>query len=99
LLSVYEDGKGTAVGFLAQMPGGRPGELPIAGDRAGLGHACQAEIGGVSEHGGEHDAPIIGKPPFAGPAQVLDYVGRYTHRVAISNNRLLSMDKGKVRFR
>ena len=31
--------------------------------------------------------------------QVLDYVGRYTHRVAISNNRLLSMDDGKVRFR
>jgi hypothetical protein len=39
------------------------------------------------------------KRPFAGPAQVLDYVGRYTHRVAISNNRLLSMDNGKVRFR
>jgi hypothetical protein len=37
--------------------------------------------------------------PFAGPAQVLDYVGRYTHRVAISNNRLASMDDGKVRFR
>src|SRR5450631_2122529 len=31
-----------------------------------------------------------------GPAQVLDYVGRYTHRVAISNNRLVSMDDGKV---
>jgi hypothetical protein len=28
------------------------------------------------------------KRPFAGPEQVLDYVGRYTHRVAISNNRL-----------
>ena len=30
---------------------------------------------------------------------LLDYVGRYTHRVAISNNRLLSMDDGKVRFK
>jgi hypothetical protein len=39
------------------------------------------------------------KRPFAGPAQVFDYVGRYTHRVAISNNRLVSMDDGKVRFR
>jgi hypothetical protein len=29
----------------------------------------------------------------------LDYVGRYTHRIAISNNRLLSIDDGKVRFR
>ena len=37
--------------------------------------------------------------PFAGPEQVLDYVGRYTHRVAISNNRLLDIDHGKVTFR
>src|SRR5271154_4607473 len=42
---------------------------------------------------------VYAKRPFAGPAQVLDYVGRYTHRVAISNNRLVSMDNGKVRFR
>jgi hypothetical protein len=42
---------------------------------------------------------VYAKPPFAGPAQVLDYVGRYTHRVAISNSRLLSMDTAKVRFR
>ncbi len=38
-------------------------------------------------------------PPFAGPEQVLDYVGRYTHRVAISINRLLNMEDGHVRFR
>ena len=42
---------------------------------------------------------VYAKPPFAGPEQVLDYVGRYTHRVAISNNRLLDMDDGHVRFR
>ena len=42
---------------------------------------------------------VYAKPPFAGPKQVLDYVGRYTHRIAISNNRLLSIDNGKVRFR
>lgn len=42
---------------------------------------------------------VYAKRPFAGPAQVLDYVGRYTHRVAISNNRLVSMDDGKVQFR
>jgi hypothetical protein len=42
---------------------------------------------------------IFAKRPFAGLAQVLDYVGRYTHRVAISNNRLVSMDNGKVSFR
>jgi len=42
---------------------------------------------------------VYAKRPFAGPAPVLDYVGRYTHRVAISNNRLVSMEEGKVRFR
>jgi len=42
---------------------------------------------------------VYAKRPFAGPAQVLDYVGRYTHRVAISNNRLVSMDNGEVRIR
>ena len=42
---------------------------------------------------------VYAKRPFAGPAQVLDYVGRYTHRVAISNSRLVSMENGKVGFR
>ena len=42
---------------------------------------------------------VYAKRPFAGPEQVLDYVGRYTHRVAISNNRLLDIDQGKVTFR
>lgn len=42
---------------------------------------------------------VYAKPPFAGPQQVLDYVGRYTHRVAISNNRLLDIEDGKVQFR
>ena len=42
---------------------------------------------------------VYAKPPFAGPEQVLDYVGRYTHRVAISNNRLLDIAEGKVTFR
>ena len=35
----------------------------------------------------------------AGPEQVLDYLGRYTHRVAIANSRLLELDDGQVRFR
>jgi Putative transposase len=42
---------------------------------------------------------VYAKPPFAGPKQVLDYVGRYTHRVAISNNRLLDIEDGQVQFR
>src|SRR6202045_405874 len=42
---------------------------------------------------------VYAKRPFAGPEQVLDYAGRYTHRVAISNNRLLDIAEGKVTFR
>jgi predicted Zn-ribbon and HTH transcriptional regulator len=38
------------------------------------------------------------KRPFGGPEQVIEYLGRYTHRVAISNNRILSIDNGKVTF-
>ena len=44
------------------------------------------------------DWVVYAKRPFAGPQQVLDYVGRYTHRVAISNNRLLDIENGQVCF-
>ena len=39
------------------------------------------------------------KPPFGAPTQVLRYLGRYTHRVAISNHRLLAFDAEHVTFR
>ena len=42
---------------------------------------------------------VYAKAPFAGPQQVLDYVGRYTHRVAISNHRLVDIENGQVQFR
>lgn len=42
---------------------------------------------------------VYAKPPFAGPEQVFRYLGQYTHRVAISNHRLLSFSDGFVRFR
>jgi hypothetical protein len=42
---------------------------------------------------------VYAKRPFAGPSQVLAYLARYTHRVAIGNSRLLSLADGKVRFR
>lgn len=41
---------------------------------------------------------VYSKAPFAGPRKLLDYLGRYTHRVAISNHRLLSCDDDQVRF-
>ncbi len=42
---------------------------------------------------------VYAKPPFGGPQYVLQYLGRYTHRVAISNHRLVSFTDGKVTFR
>jgi hypothetical protein len=41
---------------------------------------------------------VYAKPPFGGPQQVLDYLGRYTHRVAISNQRLLALQADQVSF-
>jgi hypothetical protein len=42
---------------------------------------------------------VYAKPPFGGPAQVLAYLGRYTHRVAIANSRLVGMTDTDVSFR
>ena len=42
---------------------------------------------------------VYAKPPFAGPEAVLDYLSRYTHRVAISNRRLIVLDETGVTFR
>jgi Putative transposase/Transposase zinc-binding domain len=42
---------------------------------------------------------VYAKPPFGGPAQVLKYLARYTHRVAISNSRLLEVNAERVTFR
>jgi len=44
------------------------------------------------------DWVVYAKPPFGGPEQVLAYLGRYTHRVAIANSRLISLADGKVSF-
>jgi len=41
---------------------------------------------------------VYAKPPFGGPEKVLDYLGRYTHRVAISNHRLIELKDGQVSF-
>jgi hypothetical protein len=45
------------------------------------------------------DWVVYAKRPFGGPEYVLHYLGRYTHRVAISNHRLISFADGKVTFR
>jgi Putative transposase/Transposase zinc-binding domain len=73
------------------------GQLHFAGSLQALG-----ERSGFAAHlqpTRETDWVVYAKPPFAGPHQVLDYVGRYTHRVAIANQRLLDMPDGHVQFR
>jgi hypothetical protein len=46
-----------------------------------------------------HDWVVYAKPAFGGPEKVLRYLGRYTHRIAISNHRLLAFDGQRVTFR
>ncbi len=46
-----------------------------------------------------HDWVVYSKRPFGGPEHVLRYLGAYTHRVAISNNRLVALSEGNVTFR
>ena len=73
------------------------GRLQFFGDRSGLNDQRAFA---------RHLAPIrkkkwviYAKPPFSGPEAVLAYLSRYTHRVAISNHRLISFDKAGVTFR
>lgn len=73
------------------------GELRLAGSVAGL--AAPPAVAAFLARCRTTDWVVYAKPPFAGPAQVLEYLGRYTHRVAISNDRLVSVDDGQVRFR
>lgn len=51
------------------------------------------------EKAGNKDWVVYAKKPFAGPEVVLKYLGRYTHRIAISNSRILDIEDGKVRFK
>ena len=41
---------------------------------------------------------VFSKPPFAGPEEVVKYIGRYTHRAAISNNRIIAEKDGNIEF-
>ncbi len=73
------------------------GQLTFAGGTAPLADRCTfAGFLGQLRAGAWI---VYAKRPFAGPEQVLDYLGRYTHRVALSNNRLVDLAEGRVRFR
>jgi hypothetical protein len=72
------------------------GRLRFSGHLAGLADpsAFNARLAQLRRR----DWVVYAKPPFGGPRQALAYLGRYTHRVAIANGRLLALADGKVRF-
>ncbi|MBA3578246.1 MAG: IS91 family transposase, partial [Sphingomonas sp.] len=73
------------------------GELGFFGDLAGL--AQSAAFSDRLRALRRVEWVVYAKPPFGGPAQVLAYLGRYTHRVAIANSRLVEMTQTDVAFR
>src|SRR3954469_1018545 len=73
------------------------GELEAFGDLAGLREPGAFRAHLAAER--RREWVVYAKAPFAGPKQVLGYLARYTHRVAISNRRLVALDDGQVSFR
>lgn len=74
----------------------RKGELIFPGNTAVF--ESEKELNGLLESLSRVKWIAYAKRPFAGPKQVLEYLGRYTHRVAISNNRIISIDNDSVIF-
>src|SRR5262245_51573929 len=72
------------------------GRLKFHGEMAGLNQPAAFQT--LCQQTGRIKWVVFVKPPFGGPEQVLKYLARYTHRVAISNRRLLSMEAGRVTF-
>jgi Putative transposase/Transposase zinc-binding domain len=72
------------------------GKLRFHGEMAGL--ARPAAFAALCNRARRIKWVVHAKPPFGGPEQVLKYLARYTHRVAISNSRILSIECGKVTF-
>jgi hypothetical protein len=73
------------------------GTLGFHGDLAGL--ADQAAFERLLGELRRREWVVYAKPPFGSPDQVLAYLGRYTHRVAIANSRLIRLEQGQVSFR
>jgi hypothetical protein len=72
------------------------GKLQFHGEMAGL--ARPAAFAALCSQTRRIKWVVHAKPPFGGPEQVLKYLARYTHRVAISNSRIMSIADGKVTF-
>jgi hypothetical protein len=72
------------------------GKLRFHGEMAGLAKPAAFET--LCRRAKKIKWVVFAKAPFGGPEQVLKYLARYTHRVAISNRRLVSMEDGRVSF-
>src|SRR6202020_1859693 len=72
------------------------GRLHLSGELRDL--AKPAAFQSMSEAAAKIQWVVHAKPPFGGPHRVLKYLARYTHRVAISNHRLRSLENGRVSF-
>lgn len=72
------------------------GKLQFHGELESL--AQPAVFDALCQKAGQMEWVVYAKKPFGGPEQVLKYLARYTHRVAISNRRLLSIADGRVNF-
>ena len=73
------------------------GALALAGSTAALAEARNRALLLSALHA--QPWVVYAKRPFAGPEQVLAYLGRYTHRIALTNSRLVGFDEHSVRFR
>ena len=74
----------------------RQGRLKFHGEMAGLSKPGAFEA--LCRQASRIEWVVYAKPPFGGPEQVLQYLARYTHRVAISNRCLLSLEDGRLTF-
>jgi hypothetical protein len=74
----------------------RKGSLQFHGELKALSNPAAFQA--LCDQAAATDWVVHAKPPFGGPQRVLKYLARYTHRVAISNHRLRSLENGHVSF-
>jgi hypothetical protein len=74
----------------------RKGKLRLHGELEALAKPSAFEA--FCKKAGKKEWVVYAKPPFGGPEQTLKYLARYTHRVAISNTRISSLEDGRVTF-
>lgn len=86
--------RGKFIAFLHEARG--QGRLTYAGQSSHLVEA--EEFSRLARELSRSEWVVYAKPPFGGPQQVLKYLARYTHRVAVSNGRLLGLDGDEVTF-